>query len=103
MDRDEHLALVSFGDPIVRELLPGVSYKVIKRHRHLVTPDGRDLIEGDAGIALLELIKWTRWIGRALRVLRAERLVTWIDRVIARYRKRMRKMVNDGPRPHRYP
>ncbi len=103
MDRDDKLALVSFGDPVVRELLPGVRYAVIKQHWHLITPDGEDLIEGAAGMVLLELLKPTRWLGKTLRLLRAERLLTRIDRFIARHRRRAKRYVKDGPRPHRYP
>jgi hypothetical protein len=103
MDRDDALALISFGEPEVRELLPGVRYAVIKQHWHIVTPDGEDLIEGAAGIVLLELLKPTRWVGKALRALRAERLLTPIDRFIARYRKKAKRWVKDGERPRRYP
>ncbi len=95
--------MVSFGDEVVRELLPGVRYRVIKQHWHLVTPDGEDLTEGAAGIVLLELLKPTRWLGKTLRTLRAERILTRIDRFIARYRRKAKRMVKDGQRPRRYP
>lgn len=103
MDWEERLALVSFGDPVVRQLLPGVRYAVIKQHWHLITPEGEDLVEGAAGILLLELLKPTRWLGRLLRLIRAESFVTRVDRFIARHRRRAKKWVKDGDRPHRYP
>ena len=68
---------------------------------------GRDgtPVRGDAGAGVMVLaeIRLTRPLGRALRGLRLSPLVDAIDRLAARYRKRLGRFVPDGPALRRYP
>lgn len=70
----------------------------------LVLRDGK-LIPGDAGggVALLAEVRLTRPVGRALRALHACALIDTFDKVAARYRSRLGRLVPEGPAPRRYP
>jgi hypothetical protein len=70
----------------------------------LVLPDGTP-IPGDAGggVALLAEVRLTRHVARVLRALHASALVDAFDKVVARYRTRLGRVVPDGPAPRRYP
>jgi hypothetical protein len=70
----------------------------------LVLRDGTP-IPGDAGggVALFGQVRLTRPLGRALRALHASALVDTFDKVVARYRARLGRLVPDGPAPRRYP
>lgn len=54
-------------------------------------------------MALLTEVRLTRPLGRALRALHASPLVDAFDKVLARYRGRLGKIVPEGPAPRRYP
>jgi hypothetical protein len=68
---------------------------------------GRDGIpipgDGGGGVALLAELRLTRPLGRALRAFRASALVDALDKVVARNRGRLGKLVPEGPAPRRYP
>jgi hypothetical protein len=70
----------------------------------LVRRDGTP-VAGDAGggVALLTELRLTRPLGRGLHVLGAERIVDALDKLVARNRGRLSKVVPDGPAPRRYP
>jgi hypothetical protein len=70
----------------------------------LVLRDGTP-IPGDAGggVALFAEIRLTRPVGHALRALRASGLVDALDKVVARYRSRLGRVVPEGPARRRYP
>jgi hypothetical protein len=70
----------------------------------LVLRDGR-AIAGDAGggVIVLEQLALTRPFGRVLRAVHASRLVDAFDRLVARHRVRLGRLVPDGPAPRRYP
>lgn len=70
----------------------------------LVLRDGTP-IPGDAGggVALLAEVRLTRPVARVLRVLHASGLVDAVDKMAARYRSRLGRVVPDGPAPRRYP
>ena len=55
------------------------------------------------GVALLAELRTTRPLGLALRRLRVSPVVDAIDRLAARYRRRLGPLVPDGPAPRRYP
>jgi hypothetical protein len=54
-------------------------------------------------VALLAELRTTRPLGLALRRLRVSPVVDAIDRLAARYRRRLGPLVPDGPAPRRYP
>jgi hypothetical protein len=62
-------------------------------------------IAGDAGggVALFAEVRLTRPLGRILRVLRAATLIDALDKVVARHRGRLGRVVPEGPAPRRYP
>jgi len=103
VDRSDRLAYVSLRDPLAEELLPGSTVEERAAHWHLIQPDGTDLIGGAAVLALLEALPPTRLIGRAVRSLRMEKLLTAIDGFIGRKRSRLGDFVKDRPGPIRYP
>jgi hypothetical protein len=70
----------------------------------LVLHDGRP-VSGDegGGVTLLAEIRLTRPLGRLLRGVRATRLVDAFDKLVARNRRRLGRVVPEGPAPRRYP
>jgi hypothetical protein len=52
---------------------------------------------------LLTELRTTRPVGVALRRLRLSHAVDAFDRLLSRYRKRLGRLVPDGPAPRRYP
>jgi hypothetical protein len=70
----------------------------------LVLRDGTAL-PGDrgGGVAALAEIRLTRPLGRLLRKLGASPLIDAFDRLVARHRALLGRLVPDGPAPRRYP
>ena len=70
----------------------------------LVLRDGTP-IPGDAGggVALFAEVGLTRPLGRVLPALHASALIDTFDKVIARYRSSLGRLVPEGPAPRRYP
>jgi hypothetical protein len=70
----------------------------------LVLRDGTP-VPGDrgGGVALLAELRVTRPLGLALRALRLSAAVDALDRLVARHRSRLGKLVPDGHVPRRYP
>jgi hypothetical protein len=62
-------------------------------------------VAGDSGggVAVFTELRLTRPLGRALRALRASRLLDALDKLVARHRSRLGKVVPAGPAPRRYP
>ena len=52
---------------------------------------------------LLEEVRLTGPLGRALRAVRLSPAVDTFDRVLARYRSHLGRFVPEGPAPRRYP
>jgi hypothetical protein len=48
-------------------------------------------------------VQLTRPLGRAVRALRLSWLIDALDKLVARYRKGLRRFVPEGPAPPRYP
>jgi hypothetical protein len=70
----------------------------------LILRDGTPIAgDGGGGVVLFAEIRLTRPVGRVLRALRVTPLVDALDRVVARYRKRLGRFVPEGPAPRRYP
>lgn len=74
-----------------------------REHWHLVMPDGTDLVKGEAGITLLELLPLTRGLGRALRAMALYPVVDAIDWSLDKARTKLGWTVADLPGPERYP
>jgi hypothetical protein len=70
----------------------------------LVRRDGTP-IAGDAGggVALFAEVRLTRPLARLLRALHASALIDALDKLMARYRGRLGRLVPEGPAPRRYP
>jgi len=70
----------------------------------LVLADGL-AVAGYAGgsVMLCAAIHVTKPFGRVLRALRLSRLLDTLDKLVARYRKDLGRLVPDGPAPRRYP
>jgi hypothetical protein len=62
-------------------------------------------VPGDAGggVALFAEVRLTRPLAQALRVLRAGRPIDALDKLVARRRGGLGRLVPDGPAPRRYP
>jgi hypothetical protein len=59
--------------------------------------------DAGGGVALLAEVRLTQPLGRFLRLVRAERLVDALDKLVSRHRGRLGRLVPDGPAPRRYP
>jgi hypothetical protein len=98
------LAFLPLADAAAAPLLADVP----EHERHdcwwLVLRDGT-LVPGDAGggVALVAELRPTRWLGRLLQKLGAERAVDALDKLISHHRGRLGRLVRDGPAPRRYP
>jgi hypothetical protein len=70
----------------------------------LVLRDGTP-VAGDAGggVALFAHVRLTRPVARVLRTLHASALIDALDKVVARHRGRLGRLVPEGPAPRRYP
>jgi hypothetical protein len=70
----------------------------------LVLRDGTP-IAGDAGggVAALTELSLTRPLGRLLAAAHASPVVDAVDKLVARHRGRLGRLVPDGPAPRRYP
>jgi hypothetical protein len=70
----------------------------------LVLRDGT-AVPGDrgGGVPLLTEVRLTRPLGLALSRLRLSGVVDAIDRLASRHRRRLGRLVPDGPAPRRYP
>jgi hypothetical protein len=70
----------------------------------LVLRDGTP-VPGDAGggVGLFAEVALTRPLARVLRALHAAPLLDALDKVVARYRSRLGRLVPEGPAPRRYP
>lgn len=62
-------------------------------------------VPGDAGggVALFAEVRLTRPLGRVLSALHASLLINALDKLVARYRARLGRLVPDGAAPRRYP
>ena len=55
------------------------------------------------GVLLLAEVRLTRPLGRFLQVVRLSPVVDAVDKVVARYRQSLGRLVPDGAAPRRYP
>jgi hypothetical protein len=70
----------------------------------LVLGDGTPVPgDGGGGVALFSELRLTRPLGRLLRVTRTSPLIDALDRLVARHRSRLGRLVPEGPAPRRYP
>jgi hypothetical protein len=70
----------------------------------LVLRDGTAIPgDGGGGVAALTELALTRPLGRFLGVVHASPLVDALDKLVARHRGRLGRLVPDGPAPRRYP
>jgi hypothetical protein len=104
VDRHEELALLPVADEEASHLLASVPEEARGECWWLVLPDG-SLLPGDAGggVALFVAVGLTRPLGRVLRAVRASALLDELDKVVARHRGRLGRLVPEGPAPRRYP
>jgi hypothetical protein len=92
------------GDEEAGRLLASVPEEARGECWWLVLRDGT-LVPGDAGggVALFQEVRLTRPLGRAIRTLRAAPLLDALDKLVARHRGQLGRVVPDGPAPRRYP
>lgn len=70
----------------------------------LVLRDGTPVPgDGGGGVLLLSELRLTRPLGMLLLTLHASTLVDALDRLVARHRRRLGRLVPDGPAPRRRP
>jgi hypothetical protein len=98
------LALLPLDDDEAGRLLTAVPEEARDECWWLVLRDGAPL-QGDAGggVALFAEVRLTRPLGRALEALHASALVDTLDKVVARHRSRLGRVVPDGLAPRRFP
>jgi hypothetical protein len=59
--------------------------------------------DGGGGVEVFAELRLTRALGRVLRAVRASVLLDAFDKLVARNRGRLGRLVPDGPAPRRYP
>jgi hypothetical protein len=98
------VALLPLEDDEASRLLASVPEDAREDCWWLVLRDGT-AIPGDAGggVAFLNEVRVTRPVGRILRATRAAPLVDGLDKLVARYRRQLGRLVPNGPAPRRYP
>ena len=70
----------------------------------LVLRDGTPIPgDGGGGVELFAQLRLTRPLARVLRAVRASALLDAFDKIVARHRGRLGRLVPDGPAPRRYP
>ncbi len=94
--------MLPYDDPEAARWVVFLTEGEVEGSWRLVEPDGRRLTKGEAGIALLEHIDATRWLGRLLGMLHLTRVVGAIDWVISKLRPTLSRFVDKGP-PFRRP
>jgi predicted DCC family thiol-disulfide oxidoreductase YuxK len=104
LDRREELGLLSLADDEAASLLADVAEEARAECWWLILRNGTP-IAGDAsgGVALFAEVKLTRPLARAIRALHASALIDALDKVVARQRGRLGRLVPEGPAPRRYP
>ena len=104
MDRSEHLALVPLADDEAKHLLASIPEEERDACWWLVRIDGTPVAgDGGGGVELLTELRLTHPLGVLLQWLHLSSFVDAGDRVLARYRKALSRLVPDGPAPRRYP
>jgi predicted DCC family thiol-disulfide oxidoreductase YuxK len=103
LDRDEVVGMVAHDDPKAEAIMGQISERDWDRSWQLVFPDGRRLMSGDATVELLSRLAYTRWLGRALAVLRLTPLVGLIYLTVSWARPYLSRLVPDKPGPRRFP
>ena len=96
--------MLPLGDPEADRLLASVPEEARGECWWLVLRDGTP-VPGDAGggVALFAEVRLTHPLGRVLRALHASALIDALDKLVARYRGRLGRLVPDGPAPRRFP
>ena len=63
------------------------------------------LVPGDdgGGVALFAEVRLTRGLARIVRAVHASALIDRVDKVVARHRSRLGRVVPEGPAPRRFP
>jgi hypothetical protein len=70
----------------------------------LVLRDGTPVPgDGGGGVALFSELRLTRPLARLLRALRASSLLDALDKLVARHRSALGKLVPEGEAPRRFP
>jgi hypothetical protein len=103
MDKDERLAILPFDAPEAARFVVFLTEEQVKFSWQLIECDGKRLTKGPAAVRLMELLKPTRWLGRACR----PRPLTWfvgvVDHLISKSRPKLSHLVPRGPGPRRWP
>jgi hypothetical protein len=104
LDRRRQLALLPLGDENAERLLVGVPDDRRRECWWLVRRDGTP-VPGDegGGVEVLAELALTRPLGVALRALGLSGTVDALDKLVARYRSRLGRIVPEGTAPRRYP
>ena len=98
------MALLPLEDGEADRLLADVPRGAREERWWLVLRDRTPIAgDGGGGVALFTEMQLTRPLGRVLGALHADPLVDTIDKLAARNRDRLARLVREGPAPRRYP
>jgi predicted DCC family thiol-disulfide oxidoreductase YuxK len=103
LDRDERLAFLSMDAPEGARWLERLPEELQRTTSLLVLPDGRYLHGAESLAALSELVPAFRPFARGMRRFHLESRVDDLERVIARNRATLGKLVRNVPPVRRYP
>ncbi len=103
MDKGGALAILPFDDPNAARFVVFLTEEQVKYSWQLIERDGTRLTKGEAAVRLLQLLKPTRWLGKACRPRALTWLVGRIDHLICIARPKLSHLVPKGPGPRRWP
>jgi predicted DCC family thiol-disulfide oxidoreductase YuxK len=103
VDRAGRLAFLSFDDELATPFVTHMDEDQLHSSWHLIEPDGTRLRKGPAAMALLDHLRPTRRVARALRALRLQWLVTAANSFFYVIRKKAGRFVPDVPTTRRWP
>jgi predicted DCC family thiol-disulfide oxidoreductase YuxK len=103
VDRGQRLAMLDRDDDAAAPYVARIPEQDVQASWQLIEPTGVRLMQGPAGIRVLEYLPATRWLGRSLRRLRLTSLATAVNRGLGRIRKPLGRFFPDQRRPRRWP
>ena len=103
LDRHERLAFLSMDAPEGARWLDPLPHKLHRTTSLMILPDGRYLHGAESLAALAELVPAFRPFARAMHRFHLESRVDDLERVVARNRAKLGKLVKNVPPIRRYP
>lgn len=102
LDREQTLAVLPLQDPEATRLLEPLPVEERLASWRLARTDGSLVGYGAGAVTLARSLRLTRLLGRVLDAM-PQRLLEALYELIAQNRRRLGRLVPDGPAPRRFP